>query len=463
MDIHGSRLGHGSSSYSIQQGHAGHGHQESGGLNGITYTNNPVSRRTFGTSSTSSLFMPSLKRCVNTLDMSTQLLKSSVTMLDEATSGYPRLRTITSHNKKYDLVSEQDIAQAREEVSKDIAPQLSYLTEKVANIIFALEAKEYELMDQANIEKEKEQRRLQLQKAASSGLSNIKKLKSLTKRKEELSRSVSELEEALDQKREEFSALLKRARAEGSTRAPVKKKRRSSDSESRELARLKEEKRREVARRNRELQAIRQKIEDKQKTVRDLRAKSENSGSNNSAGQDVFTPTVLWNLYLPHRDFLERFDTDLQVDERDKDAYSDAFARLAEAYLQELEPQQAMIDIEQNKLTRDKSRKLWQMRNLCKQLFPEDSIGITMVRILEMLVENPESELAYKSERIQTEFPPEEERRHNLGRVITILKQLGVIELAVETRVPEGQEAQQEMSEQEVEEQLIVRIKFEDN
>jgi hypothetical protein len=44
------------------------------------------------------------------------------------------------------------------------------------------------------------------------------------------------------------------------------------------------------------------------------------------------------------------------------------------------------------------------MRNLCKQLFPEDSIGITMVRILEMLVENPDSELAYKSERVQVTF-----------------------------------------------------------
>lgn len=52
-------------------------------------------------------------------------------------------------------------------------------------------------------------------------------------------------------------------------------------------------------------------------------------------------------------------------------------------------------------MTREKSRKLWQMRNLCKQLFPEDSIGITMVRVLEMLVESPDSELAYKSERVQ--------------------------------------------------------------
>lgn len=82
-------------------------------------------------------------------------------------------------------------------------------------------------MDLVNVEKEKEQRRLQLQKAASSGLSNIKKLKSLTKRKEELSRSASELDDVIDQKRQQFSQLLKRVSGEGSTAVPAKKQRRS--------------------------------------------------------------------------------------------------------------------------------------------------------------------------------------------------------------------------------------------
>ncbi|KAG0281550.1 hypothetical protein BGZ95_002358 [Linnemannia exigua] len=449
MDSHGNGFGYGGSSShgnnNNNQGHAGHGHEFARSIGPVGYNNNNNSttpRRTFApTPPASSIFMPSLKRCVYTLDLSTQLLKSSVSMLDEATSGYPRLKTIASHHKKYELVSEQDIAQTREEVTKDISPQLSFLSEKVANIIFALEAKEYELMDQVNVEKEKEQRRLQLQKAASSGLSNIKKLKSLTKRKEELSRSASELDEVLDQKRQEFSQLLKRVSSGGPSSVPTKKQRRNSNHESRELTQTEEERRKEIARRNRELQAIQKKIEDKQKAVRELKAKSENRDGDNSAGQDAFTP----------------------MDERDAAAFSEAFARLSEAYLRELEPQQAMVDIEQNKLTREKSKKLWQMRNLCKQLFPEDSIGITMVRVLEMLVESPDSELAYKSERVQAEFPPEEERRHNLGRVVTILKHLGVVELAVETRIPEGQQEPQEEGKQEQEEQLIVRIKFEDS
>lgn len=46
--------------------------------------------------------------------------------------------------------------------------------------------------------------------------------------------------------------------------------------------------------------------------------------------------------------------------------------------------------------------------------------------------------------------------------MVTILKDLGVVELAVETRIPEGQEPQDNGG-QDLEEQLIVRIKFEDN
>ncbi|KAH7045529.1 Spc19-domain-containing protein [Linnemannia elongata] len=295
MDTHGNGFGYGGS-YSTNNnntlsGHAGHGLGDYGG-------SSTGPRRTYTpTTSTSSIFMPSLKRCVNTLDLSTQLLKSSVSMLDEATSGYPRLKTIASHNKKYELVSEEDIALAREEVTKEISPQLTFLSEKVANIIFALEAKEYELMDLVNVEKEKEQRRLQLQKAASSGLSNIKKLKSLTKRKEELSRSASELDDVLDQKRQQFSQLLKRVSGGGSTAVPAKKQRRSPTHESRELTKIEEERKKEIARRNRELQAIQQKIEDKQKAVRELQAKSENRDGDNSAGQDAFTPSKYSALY----------------------------------------------------------------------------------------------------------------------------------------------------------------------
>lgn len=41
-------------------------------------------------------------------------------------------------------------------------------------------------------------------------------------------------------------------------------------------------------------------------------------------------------------------------------------------------------------------RKVFQMRNLCKQLFPSDNIGQTMVRVLELLTENSQLEVYHK-------------------------------------------------------------------
>ncbi|KAF9180681.1 hypothetical protein BGZ49_004970, partial [Haplosporangium sp. Z 27] len=135
-------------------------------------------------------------------------LKSSVSALDEATSGYPRLKTITSHTKQFELVSEQDIASAQVEVARNVEPQLVVLTEKAVQIIYDLENKEYQIMARIQEEEKKANSRIQQQKATRSGISNIKKLQSLTRRKEELSRSATELDEVLDQKRQEFSDLV---------------------------------------------------------------------------------------------------------------------------------------------------------------------------------------------------------------------------------------------------------------
>jgi len=44
----------------------------------------------------------------------------------------------------------------------------------------------------------------------------------------------------------------------------------------------------------------------------------------------------------------------------------------------------------------DKTKRLAQLRNLCKQLFPEDNIGLTISRLMELLVESNHNEVYYK-------------------------------------------------------------------
>ncbi|KAF9169750.1 hypothetical protein BGX20_009882 [Mortierella sp. AD010] len=349
--------------------------------------------------------------------------------------------------KQFELVSEQDIANAQAEVARDVEPQLLALTEKVVHEIYGLENKEYQLIGRVHAEEEKEKVRVERQKAARSGLSNIKKLQSLTRRKEELSRSASELEEVLDQKRQEFSDLIDRIKLaeskSGVQSGPSKRLRRNPTNESRELSLKEEERKREIARRDQELESIQQRIEEKRKSVNELRSKVELQ-SRNPSGQNGFNPIALWRMYSDHYKFLEKaLQTQLQVDGRDRDAYEEAFARFATSYLRELDSRQAKTDKELSTLTRDKTRKLSQMRNLCKQLFPGDNVGQTMAKLIEIL----------------NEFPLDEERRHNLGRVVGILKQVDVMELVLETReAANGEEGEPGQAEEE----LILRIKFDE-
>ncbi|KAG0369217.1 hypothetical protein BGZ54_010568 [Gamsiella multidivaricata] len=419
------------------------------------------SRRTITPSQASLPYLPALQRCVTTLEMSVQSLKSSVSVLDEATNGCPRLKTITSHTKQFELMSEQDIADARIEVSKEVEPQLFSLTEKAVKIVLNHEGEEYQLMERVRIETERHKMRIERQKAAKSGISKIKRLQSLTRRKEEHSRSQTELDEVLDQKREEVNQLYDQFNSTGKA-GSVKRLRRNPTNESRELRMKIEERRKEIARRNQRVLENQQKIDDKQRSLNELRSKAESWSRSNPSGQDNFEPSPIWTMYSEHHGYLEQvWPAGFHVDPRDQDAYKDAFSRLTASYLRELESRQAKTDKELGRLTEAKTRKLAQMRNLCRQLFPGDSIGLTMVRVLELLVESPQSEI-YHKDLVQNAFPPEEERRHNLGRVVAILKQVGVIELVLESRVEELGEDAQDGEPRRSEEQLVLRIKFED-
>ncbi|KAG0043392.1 hypothetical protein BGZ83_011463 [Gryganskiella cystojenkinii] len=451
MDTHGYNPGQ-SYSYANSQGYGYQSQRRTLGGNGMMpYMGNS--------------FLPSLKRCVATLELSTQLLRSSVTILDEASSGYPRLKTITSHTKRFELVSEQDITLAQTEVSKDVEPRLHMLTEKTVEIVLELENKEHRLLELIEAEKEKEKTRLQRQKAARSGLSNIKKLQTLTRRKEDLSKRASELENVLEEKRKEFGELMNKSQESSSQKSSAigsshSAKRVKRNPETRDLNRTKEAKKAEVSRQSQELDAIQRKIEEKSRIVRELRSKAVSQLNGSQSGPNAFNPTVLWPMYSGHLSLLEHaLEKPLEADLRDKDTLEVEFERTIVPYLQELEEQHNKTDRELDRLMTEKTRKLAQLRNLCKQLFPDDNIGLTINRLMELLVESPVNEVYYK-DIIKHEFPVEEDRRHNLSRVLPILTNIGLLELVRE--IPAEEDTNQHGS-ANAGEQLILRIRFEDN
>ncbi|KAG0039347.1 hypothetical protein BGZ82_008676 [Podila clonocystis] len=359
-----------------------------------------------GMASNASYTLSALQRCVATLQQTDKTLKNTVSILDESTKGLPRLKTITSHTKQHDLVSEHDIATARAAVAKDAAPQLHTLLERAQDIVLEMEAQEQVLLARLQQAKEEQERLLAQTTTTRSKnkkgghASDTKRLESLVKRKDELSLTALEIEEVMDQKREEFRVLLVKAQQPGSSHA-------GGDTAG--------------------------------------KAATNAGGSFGSGKRTKRNPT---NSVL---------SSEVKVDARDKEALEEAFKRLMLNYTREIETRMAASDKEGARLKRDKMRKVSQMRNLCKQLFPSDNIGQTMVRVLELLTANPQNEV-YHRDLVQNEFPPEEERRHNLGRVITILKQISVIELVLESRV--GETGEHATSQEEG--QLILRIKFDE-
>ncbi|KFH66093.1 hypothetical protein MVEG_08194 [Podila verticillata NRRL 6337] len=435
-------------------------------------------QRPGGMASNPSYTLSALQRCVATLQQSDKTLKSTVSILDESTKGLPRLKTITAHTKQHDLVSEHDIATARAAVAKDAEPQLHTLLERAQDIVLELEAQEQQLMARLQLAKEERERQEQQQATTRSNnnsnnrgghASDAKRLESLVKRKDELSLTALEIEEVMDQKREEFRVLLMKAQQPGpggnggrgaanagGAFGSGKRTKRNPTNESRELSQMQDERRKEITKRTQALEAIDLDIQEQRKQIMDLQTKK---GQTRRATKQEYNPTVPWTKYRDHFTFLENvLNSEVKTDARDKEPLEEAFERLMSNYTREIETRMSMSEKESARLKKDKMRKVSQMRNLCKQLFPSDNIGQTMVRVLELLTENSQLEV-YHKDLVQNEFPPEEERRHNLGRVITILKQVGVIELVLESRVEETGE--QTLAAQD-EGQLILRIRFDE-
>ncbi|RUS27137.1 hypothetical protein BC938DRAFT_483669 [Jimgerdemannia flammicorona] len=126
-------------------------------------------------------------------------------------------------------------------------------------------------------------------------------------------------------------------------------------------------------------------------------------------------------------------------------------------YLQQIQRDQDVVTA-----TTLPDRRTWklqataQMRAVCKVLFPENNVGITMGRVLEILMAGPQQpgEVATNQDEVDLErgvgvkvfareFPPSQERRHNLQRAIQMLGEFGILETVMEvaegTDGPDGQ------------------------
>ncbi|KAF9428640.1 hypothetical protein BGZ94_001663 [Podila epigama] len=232
---------------------------------------------------------------------------------------------------------------------------------------------------------------------------------------------------------------------------------------------MQEDRRKEIARRTQDRDAIEKDIQEQRRQIAALKAKRAEQSQ--EATKKEFNPSIPWSMYTEHFNFLDNaIRTEYKVDARDKVALEEALERLCSAYLREVETRQVETDKMIAGVRKEKANKLAQVQNLCRQLFPNDNIGQTMVKVLQLLVESPQNEIYYK-DLVQNDFPKEQERRHNLGRVMTILKNMGLTELVLEKteedvryeeQGDDGRSLTRTRIQQDMEGQLILRIKFVD-
>lgn len=139
-------------------------------------------------------------------------------------------------------------------------------------------------------------------------------------------------------------------------------------------------------------------------------------------------------------------------------------------YLQQIQKARTTIStVSQTDRKQWKRHSVKQMKVMCKILFPDGTVGTTMGRIIEMLFCDDSTKKDGSSQKSQDdemmidilergvpvkvlarEFPPAQERRHNLQKAIQILSDIGVIETLQEVDDDHGESAPGEM---------IIRVK----
>lgn len=94
----------------------------------------------------------SLASCVESLSASVNLLDESFKTLDEAAHDLSRLQKVLSISKVFGLVPELDLENAKQNVRKEVEPQISNIITKVQNEVSKLERKKMNLVSKVDLQ-----------------------------------------------------------------------------------------------------------------------------------------------------------------------------------------------------------------------------------------------------------------------------------------------------------------------
>ncbi|KAF1947191.1 mitotic spindle biogenesis protein-like protein Spc19 [Clathrospora elynae] len=92
-----------------------------------------------------------LAGCVASLRNSMQLLDSSINILDEGVSDFPRLAKVLQTTRHFELISESDLQIAQSALLSEIRPEVDSLLKRVENHLDKLERREQSLIAKCDL------------------------------------------------------------------------------------------------------------------------------------------------------------------------------------------------------------------------------------------------------------------------------------------------------------------------
>lgn len=170
--------------------------------------------------------MTTLAPAVASLQASLTLLESSVSVLDEGVSDFPRMRKVLQTQQHFELVPESTLRAAQQSLADEISPAIQQLLSTAESYVDQLSRKEqglkarYELIEgRLGSERNSTTRQSQKQRSApfashgsTSGDGKILQMKRLQQKKDQLQFAIERLELQSKQKERELRKSMAFAR-----------------------------------------------------------------------------------------------------------------------------------------------------------------------------------------------------------------------------------------------------------
>ncbi|KAK9767456.1 hypothetical protein K7432_002764 [Basidiobolus ranarum] len=337
----------------------------------------------------------SLDDCITALQLCTDSVDSSIAKLKYTTRDTSRLNKIFELQQNYDLLTQGQIHEAQTALTQELLPHIENLFSHVDDINNQLEDKlillEEELENKSNTENQLIQQRKIREPLE-------KKLSTLKANKEELQKSLQTVDEELELKEQELCALNE---AISNNPTPPKPKNTSKHQQLIEELRSK-------------LDLIDSQISQKERSIEERSKTISKSSDEAETGDQPISHDQLSDTLYSHLGYFQT-KTLTMVDQRVSQKIQD--------YLHTLKTCQSKIS---EKDTATPSVSAHQIKCLFKLFFPTNNVGVTMSRIMELLIQDESKSI--RLEDIRKEFPPDEEARHHFTTAIQILRNLKLVD-----------------------------------